>query len=88
MATDFRISLPTKSTPLRLTSDDIKILLFKRRVTITMMAEAIGEKRTTTSMVLHGHSHSLAVRQKITQYITQLLIQHPQSGRKHKAQAA
>ena len=88
MATDFRIDLPGKSSPLTLTTDDIKILLFRRRISVSQMASAIGEKRTTASMVLHGHSHSLSVRQKITQYITDLLTQQPQSGRKQKARAA
>jgi hypothetical protein len=88
MATDFRIDLPSKSQHLILTTDDIKILLFRKRVTVTQMAQAIGEKRTTTSMVLHGYSHSPGVRRKIADYITQLITDQSKSGRRHKAHAA
>lgn len=81
MKTDFLITVPGLKKALRLSTEDVIFVLTVRRKSITWLASEIGEKRTTTSMVLHGHRNSPGVRKKIHEVLARELAQIPKHQR-------
>lgn len=81
MKTEFLITIPGAQQSLRMSTDDIIYILNVKRKSIAWLAEQIQEKRPITSMVLHGHRSSPAIRKKIHDVIARLLAEIPERQR-------
>lgn len=77
MSNEFKIKIPGSTRAITMSGEDIKILLLRRKKTITDLANLIGKKRNTVSMVLHGHNQTPAIKKAITEKVEEILATPP-----------
>jgi hypothetical protein len=82
MQTDFKILIPGTRQPITLSGEDIKVILLRRKLSVSAFAAAIDEPRSLTSMVLHGHRMNKRVRDKIMKQVASILAETPRAERK------
>lgn len=80
MSTEFKIRIPGKARAITMSGEEIRILLLRRKKTVTDLAKLIGQKRNTVSMVLHGHNQTPAIRKAITEKVEEILAEAPRSN--------